>query len=65
MGYPGIVLDEKGVEISGYIFTSEQLDDHWDELDEFEGQEYQRVLIKARTKDKIELDAYIYRLKVS
>ena len=45
MGYPGIVLDDGGDEIKGYIFSSEKLDDHWDELDDYEGKEYKRVLI--------------------
>ena len=63
LGYPGIVLDETGDEIKGYIFCSENLKYHWAALDEFEGKEYQRVLIKVKTKNKIALDAYIYILR--
>jgi len=30
MGYPGVVLDDTGDEIKGYIFCSDKLDYHWD-----------------------------------
>ena len=63
MGYPGIVLDDTGDEIKGYIFCSYKLDDHWDELDDFEGEEYKRVLISVKTKDKMAVEAYIYILR--
>jgi len=39
MGYPGIELDTHGEEIKGFIFTSENLSDHWHMLDDFEGDE--------------------------
>ena len=65
MGYPGIVLDDAGDEIKGYNFCSDKLDDHWDELDEFEGEDYKRVLIEVKTKDKRVVDAYIYILRES
>jgi len=62
MGYPGIVLDDTGDEIKGYVFCSDHLDDHWDELDAFEGEAYQRVLIQVKTKDQMAVEAYIYIL---
>jgi len=65
MGYPGIVLDNTGDEIKGYIFFSDKLDYHWDELDDFEGEEYKRILIKVKTKDKMAVEAYIYILRES
>jgi gamma-glutamylcyclotransferase (GGCT)/AIG2-like uncharacterized protein YtfP len=65
MGYPGIVLDNTGDEIKGYIFCSDELGYHWDELDDFEGQEYKRILIKVKTKDKMAVEAYIYILRES
>ena len=65
MGYPGIVLDERGNEIKGHIFCSEDLEDHWGELDDFEGQEYQRVLITVKAIDQIAAEAYIYILRES
>ena len=63
MGYPGIVLDAAGDEIKGHLFCSNKLDEHWDELDAFEGSEYERVLVKAKTKDNKAVAAYIYMLR--
>ena len=63
MGYPGIVLDDSGDEIKGHIFFSDKLDDYWDELDNFEGEEYKRVLINVKTKDNMAVEAYIYMLR--
>ena len=63
MGYPGIVLDDAGDDVHGFIFCSDRLDDHWDELDDFEGEEYQRVLTTVTTNDKIAVEAYIYILR--
>ena len=65
MGFPGIVLEDSGAEIKGYIFCSDKLDYHWDKLDDFEGEEYKRVLIKVKTKDKKAVEAYIYMLRES
>jgi gamma-glutamylcyclotransferase (GGCT)/AIG2-like uncharacterized protein YtfP len=63
IGYPGIILDDKGDEIKGHIFHSDNLDYHWDELDDFEGEEYLRVLTTIKTKDNISVEAYIYTLR--
>ena len=65
LGYPGIVLDDAGDEVEGYLYSSDKLDDHWDELDDFEGEEYKRVLITVRTKDRMAVEAYIYILRES
>ena len=63
MGYPGIVLDENGGEIEGFLFTSDRLAEHWARLDEFEGDGYKRVVTMAKLKDGSGVDAYIYRLR--
>ncbi len=63
MGYPGIVLEESGNEIQGFLFSSEKLSDHWAELDAFEGKSYKRVLTVVRLKDNRRVDAYIYELR--
>jgi gamma-glutamylcyclotransferase (GGCT)/AIG2-like uncharacterized protein YtfP len=60
--YPGIVLDEHGGEVEGFLFTSESLAEHWARLDEFEGEGYERVLTPVKLKDGTAVDAYIYRL---
>jgi len=63
MGYPGIDLDEHGGEVEGFLFTSENLSNHWAALDEFEGEAYERVLVKVKLKDGSTVDAYIYTLR--
>jgi gamma-glutamylcyclotransferase (GGCT)/AIG2-like uncharacterized protein YtfP len=63
LGYPAIVLDAHGAEVHGFLFSSENLPDHWAELDEFEGEGYQRVLTKVTLSDNKIVDAYIYALK--
>lgn len=62
-GYPGIVLDEEGEEIEGHLFISEDLPNHWDAIDEFEGEDYERVVTQAILEDGSSVDAYIYVLQ--
>jgi gamma-glutamylcyclotransferase (GGCT)/AIG2-like uncharacterized protein YtfP len=61
-GYPGIVLDDHGGQVEGFVFSSESLADHWARLDDFEGEGYERVLTRATLKDGTVVEAYIYRL---
>ena len=63
MGYPGITLDKDGDKVQGFLFSSETIDEHWSELDAFEGEAYERVLTKVEVKNKIMVDAFIYTLK--
>jgi gamma-glutamylcyclotransferase (GGCT)/AIG2-like uncharacterized protein YtfP len=65
MGYPGLVLDESGEEIEGFLFSSEHLGEHWDRLDDFEGEQYRRVLTVVHGNDDSLIDAHIYVLRVS
>jgi gamma-glutamylcyclotransferase (GGCT)/AIG2-like uncharacterized protein YtfP len=62
IGYPGIVLDERGDEVQGLVFRSDELAAHWPRLDEFEGDGYERVLASARLPDGTLVEAYIYVL---
>jgi gamma-glutamylcyclotransferase (GGCT)/AIG2-like uncharacterized protein YtfP len=61
-GYPGIVLDEQGEAVEGFLFSSQRLSEHWARLDAFEGEGYERVLTTAKRKDGTAGDAYIYTL---
>jgi gamma-glutamylcyclotransferase (GGCT)/AIG2-like uncharacterized protein YtfP len=63
MGYPGIVLDENGDEVQGFLFSSEKLSDQWKMLDEFEGEAYERVITVAKLSDNRTVESYIYALK--
>ena len=65
MGYPGLVLDEAGEEIKGFIFASEHLGEHWDTLDDFEGAQYKRVLAEVYLDGGNSTEAHIYVLRKS
>jgi hypothetical protein len=63
MGYPGIDLDERGGEVEGFLFSSEDLSDHWVALDAFEGEAYEQVLADVRLKDGRAINAFVYALR--
>lgn len=62
-GYPGIVLDELGDDVPGFIFSSEELATHWARLDEFEGDGYERVVTSAELGNGTVVSVHIYALK--
>lgn len=63
IGYPGIVLDERGEEIAGLVFSSEALDAHWARLDLFEGEGYRRVPASVTLEDGSVVQAQVYALR--
>ncbi len=63
MGYPGITLDGDGDKVEGFLFNSDNISEHWAELDEFEGEAYERVLTTIEIQNRTVVDAYIYTLK--
>lgn len=63
MGYPGIVPCESGNQVKGFVLSSQELTEHWPRLDDFEGEGYERVLIKAMLSNGSEIDAYVYAVK--
>lgn len=63
MGYPGLTLDEQGESVKGFLFYSTQLHDHWAVLDEFEGNEYERVVAIAALSDGSQVETFVYVLK--
>lgn len=65
IGYPGIVLNHHGDEVEGFLFSSGSLHDHWNRLDEFEGDGYVRVLTSAKRLDGTAVEAFIYQLSGS
>ncbi|REL36359.1 gamma-glutamylcyclotransferase family protein [Thalassotalea euphylliae] len=72
MGYPGIVLTQEqpssanqAEQVQGQLFTSEDLTAHWQRLDEFEGDGYQRVVAQVRLASGEQVPAYIYTLTKS
>ena len=63
MGYPGIRLEMGDDTIHGFLFYSDNLINHWDFLDEFEGAEFQRVPVTVERFDEFEVETFIYVLK--
>lgn len=63
MGFPGLVLDSSGSAVDGWLLTSEALPKHWTELDEFEGEEYQRIPAQVRLEDGTVVEAWVYGLR--
>lgn len=64
LGYPGIELDERGGDVEGFLFSSENLSQHWKSLDDFEGEGYQRRLAEVTLKDGTTLAAYVYAINL-
>jgi len=60
--FPGIVLDEHGPDVPGYLFLSDQLDAHWPMLDAFEDG-YDRVEVRVSAEDNRQYSAWIYQLQ--
>lgn len=63
MGFPGIVVDNSGNRVDGFLFHSDNLADHWNTLDEFEGEGYERVPVEVTTASGDIVDSFIYMLK--
>lgn len=65
IGYPGLVLDEHGIEVRGSVLAAPDLSAVWDTLDQFEGEEYRRVLSTVNLSSGEQVNAYVYILRCS
>ena len=63
MGYPGIRLEMGNDTIHGFLFYSDNLINHWENLDIFEGVEFSRTPVIVERYDEVEVQTYIYTLK--
>jgi gamma-glutamylcyclotransferase (GGCT)/AIG2-like uncharacterized protein YtfP len=61
VGFPGMRLSDQGDLIAVKLFQSPKLDAFWEQLDEFEGEEYIRQSCVVETKDGL-VTACIYAL---
>ena len=61
-GYPAIRLDPKGSKIYGMVFHSKDLESNIKKIDEFEGDNYKRVISKIFLEDGSQIDSYLYEL---
>jgi gamma-glutamylcyclotransferase (GGCT)/AIG2-like uncharacterized protein YtfP len=59
-GYPGFTLDPAGQPVPVAILSSDRLDKHWRDIDDFEGPGYKRLQTDITTADGTTLRAWIY-----
>ena len=62
-GLPGLVVDNEGQQISGFIFMSKNLNNHWVFLDDFEGSDYARAETNALCSNGDVKKVHVYALK--
>lgn len=62
IGFPAIKVNEQGDQIKGWLLESDELQAHLKRLDEFEGDEYQRIIAKIYLDDGTTTHAYLYEL---
>ena len=60
---PGVVPRADGENVQGLLFTSDTLPAHWQMLDDFEGQEYKRVIVPVHLRSGEQLDACVYAIR--
>ena len=48
-GYPGLVVDDAGEPVAVQVLESEDLPQHWERLDAFEGLGYRRIVVPVET----------------
>jgi len=62
VGYPALILHEDAPPVSGMLLTSSELHKLWPQLDEYEGDAYQRVLAEVNLSDGAQVTAFVYEL---
>lgn len=62
-GYPGVLLEDTENEVEGLLFSSTDLTRHWQRLDAFEGNGYERRTTMARLYGGKAVPAHIYTLR--
>lgn len=62
LGYPAVIPDDTGDVVQGFVFSSDDLGNHWQRLDEFEGEGYERVSVMATLENGQTITAFVYAL---
>jgi gamma-glutamylcyclotransferase (GGCT)/AIG2-like uncharacterized protein YtfP len=62
-GYPALRWNPRSAQIAVKLLVSEDLEHYWQRLDEFEGSEYQRILVPVYTGDSEVAVANIYEAR--
>lgn len=61
-GLPALVLDEQADLVQGFIFSTENLAQHWQMLDDFEGFQYERVRVNVKLESGDTLECWTYQM---
>lgn len=59
-GYEGFLPDPNGGQVELAVLLSDQLEQKWREIDDFEGLGYERRLLPVQLSDGRTVDAHIY-----
>ena len=62
-GYPALCWNPRSGRIPVKLLVSEELEHHWERLDELEGPEYQRILVPVHSGDEVVAVANIYEAR--
>ena len=62
LGFPAVIPDEQGDMVAGWVFSSDDLPNHWARLDEFEGEAYQRIEVTATLDNGAKIQTFVYAL---
>lgn len=63
LGYPALEIDPQADPVEGFVFTSDRIAEHWNDLDAFEGQDYQRVIARADLVNNESVETFVYVLR--
>lgn len=61
-GLPALVLDEQAELVQGFIFSTENLAQHLQMLDDFEGFQYERVRVNVKLESGDTLECWTYQM---
>ena len=59
-GLPALVVNEQDPPVQGYLFSTEKLAYNWQMLDDFEGFQYQRVVVDVCLTSGEKIQAWTY-----
>lgn len=66
LGFPAVIPDtiheNKGEIVQGLVFSSNELGEHWQRIDDFEGDGYLRTEVEAMLENGEKLTAFVYSL---
>ena len=57
-GLPAIILNDKDSLVEGYLFSTEKLAENWQMLDDFEGFQYERVVVDVSVDSGEKIQAW-------